>query len=129
VDFTSRVKNAARQNASRHGIMLRESIKPDASFGFVGLSQQTILWAHRDVSSSPCQFTTVPIVPLPVYLRLVRRTNGISSAYSTNGTNWIWLGTNQIKFAQPEYLAGLAVSSGNANSVETVFDQVEVKPF
>jgi len=127
VDFSSRVKMADRRILSRHGIMLRDSIKADASFGFIGLSQKEILWVHRDANSSPCQFIFAPIVPLPVYLRLVRRTNGVCSAYSTNGTNWIWLGTNQIKFSQPEYLAGLAVSSGNANFVDTIFDHVTVK--
>jgi hypothetical protein len=127
VDFTSRVKKADLKNASRHGIMLRDSIRADASFGFVGLSQQSILWAHRDADSTPFKFTTVPIVPLPVYLRLVRRTNSICSAYSTNGTNWIWLGTNQVTFSQPEYLAGLAVASGNAGFVDTIFDRVVVK--
>ena len=127
VDFTSRVKSADQRNASRHGIMLRDSIRADASFGFVGLSQQSILWAHRDVNSSPCKFTTVPMVPLPVYLRLVRRTNSISGAYSTDGSNWIWLGTNQVTFSRPEYLAGLAVSSGTAAAVEAVFDHVSIK--
>jgi len=107
--------------------MLRDSTRADASFGFVGLSQQSIFWEHRDVNSSPCKFTTVPIAPLPVYLRLVRRTNSISGAYSTDGSNWIWLGTNQITFSQREFLAGLAVSSGTAASVEAVFDRVLIK--
>ena len=127
VDFTSRLKRADLRNASRNGIMLRDSIRPDASFGFVGLSQQLILWAHRDTDSSPCKFTTVQVAPLPVYLKLVRRTNSICSAYSTDGSNWIWLGTNQINFSQPEYLAGLAVSSGSALSTEAVFDRVSIK--
>jgi hypothetical protein len=127
VDFASRIKAADQKNASRQGIMMRDSIRADASFGFVGVSQKSILWAHRDVNSAPCQFITVPIVPLPVYLRLVRRTNSICSAYSRDGSHWIWLGTNHVNFSQPEYLAGLAVSSGNAASVETVFDQVMIK--
>jgi hypothetical protein len=127
VDFTSRVKSADRRNASRQGIMLRDSLRADASFGFVGLSQQSILWAHRDVTSSPCKFTTVPAAPLPVYLRIVRATNSICGAYSTDGSNWIWLGTNQITFSQPEYLAGLAVSSGSAAPIEAVFDTVAIK--
>jgi hypothetical protein len=127
LDFTSRIQSADQRNGSRQGIMLRDSLRADASFGFVGLSQQSILWAHRDANSSPCKFTPVPITSLPVYLRLVRRTNSISSAYSTDGSNWIWLGTNQITFSQPEYLAGLAVSSGSATPVEAVFDNVTFK--
>ncbi len=127
VDFTSRVKTADQKNASRQGIMMRNSFRADASFGFVGLSQQLILWAHRDTDSSPCKFTMVSVAPLPIYLRLMRQTNSICGAYSTNGSDWIWLGTNQITFSQPEYLAGLAVSSGTATAVEAVFDHVSIK--
>jgi len=127
VDFTSRVKTADQKNASRQGIMLRDSVRPDAAFGFVGLSQQLILWAHRDNNSSACQFTPVRVAPLPVYLRLIRQTNSICGGYSTDGSNWIWLGTNQITFSRPEYLAGLAVSSGTALWTEAVFDHVSIK--
>ena len=107
--------------------MIRESIKPDAAFAFIGVSQTSIFWAHRDIGSSPCQFINVAITTLPLYLRLTRRTNDICSAYSTNGSNWTWLGTNQITFSDPNYLIGMAVSSGNANFVQTVFDLVTVK--
>lgn len=127
VEFTSRVKSAGHELASRQGIMIRESIKADASFAFMGLSQKNILWAHRANTSDPCQFVSVPNMPLPLYFRLLKKTNGISGAYSTNGTHWTWLGTNQITLADQNYLVGLAVSSGNAISVKTVFDEVAVK--
>ncbi|HWD94080.1 MAG TPA: hypothetical protein VG938_17240 [Verrucomicrobiae bacterium] len=127
MDFISRLKSAGREIASRQGIMVRESIKADASFAFIGLSQTRIFWVHRDNSSNSCQFTDVPIAPPPVYLRLTKRTNSVCGAYSTNGTHWTWLGTNQITVPDQNYLIGLAVSSGDARSVATVFDQVTVK--
>jgi len=127
IDFTSRVKTAGREIASRQGIMIRESIKADASFAFMGLSQTSILWAHRANTSDSCQFISVPIMPLPLYFRLLRKTNIVCGAYSTNGTNWTWLGTNQIALADQSYLIGLAASSGNALSVKTVFDEVAVR--
>lgn len=106
--------------------MMRESTKTDAAFAFVGISQTSILWAHRDISSTPCQFINIEMNALPLYVRLIRRTNNICSAYSTDGSNWTWLGTNQITFSDPGYLIGLAVSSGNAGFVQTVFDRVTV---
>jgi GTPase-associated protein 1, N-terminal domain type 2 len=127
VEFASRIKSAGHENASRQGIMIRESTKADASFAFIGLSQTSVLWVHRDSASSTCQFTNVPIVPLPVYLRLTKRTNGVCGAYSANGTRWTWLGTNQITFAEQNYLIGLAVASGNAaGPVKAVFDEAMV---
>jgi hypothetical protein len=127
MDFISRLKSAGREIASRQGIMVRESIRADASFAFIGLSQTRIFWVHRDNNSNSCQFTDVPIAPPPVYLRLTKRTNSVCGAYSTNGTHWTWLGTNQIAVPDQNYLIGLAVSSGDARSVATVFDQVTVK--
>jgi hypothetical protein len=127
IEFTSRVKTAGAEIASRQGIMIRESIKADASFAFMGLSQRSIFWVHRGNAAESCQFISVPILPLPVYFRLLKKTNGISGAYSTDGSNWTWLGTNQVTLANESYLLGLAVSSGNANSVRTVFDEVAVK--
>ena len=107
--------------------MIRDSIKPEASFAFMGLSQQNIFWAHRASASDVCQFTNVPLVSLPIYFRLLKKNNAISGAYSTNGTNWTWLGTNQVALADQNYLIGLAVSSGNASFTQTVFDEVAVK--
>ena len=127
VNFISRVKNAGPELASRQGIMIRDSIKADASFAFMGLSQKSICWIHRGNSSETCQYTNVSIVPLPLYFRLLKKTNYISGAYSTNGSNWTWLGTNQVALADQNYLIGLAVSSGNAISAKTVFDEVAVK--
>jgi len=127
VDFTSRIKIASNENASRQGIMIRESVRADASFAFVGLSQTSIFWAHRENTSYPCEFINVRVAPLPLYFRIVRKTNHVCGAYSTNGSNWTWLGTNQISLPDRDYLVGLAVSSGNGGSIKTVFDQVTIR--
>jgi hypothetical protein len=127
INFMSRVKVSGPGLASRRGIMIRESLKPEASFAFMGLSQTRIFWAHRANSSNTCQFIDVPLQPLPLYFRLLKKTNTISGAYSTNGTSWTWLGTNQVTLADQNYLVGLAVCSGNAITVKTVFDEVAVR--
>jgi hypothetical protein len=113
VDFAARLRSADGFPASRHGIMIRESEKADAPFAFVGLSQSTIAWLHRDAPSQYSQITKVPPARLPIFLRLLKKTNFISGAYSTNGTHWVWLETNQIPFSAQSYLIGFAVSSGS----------------
>ena len=127
VDFVARLKTADRLNASRHGIMLRGSDNPDAAFAFVGLSQSSIFWLHRDDSSGTCQFMTQPMPQLPVFLKLSRTNDSVSGAFSVNGSNWTWLGTNQITLPKENYLIGFAVSSGNnQNSVRAKFDAVKI---
>lgn len=127
VDFVARLETADRLNASRHGIMVRGSDNPDAAFAFVGLSQSSIFWLHRDDSASTCQFMTQPIPQLPVFLKLSRAKDSVSGAFSVNGSNWTWLGTNQITLPEQNYLIGFAVSSGNnLNSVRSKFDAVKI---
>jgi hypothetical protein len=127
VDFVARLKTADRLNASRHGIMVRGSDNPGAAFAFVGLSQSSIFWLHRDESSSTCQFMTQPIPQLPVFLKLSRTNDFVSGAFSVNGSNWTWLGTNRITLPEQNYLIGFAVSSGNnLNSVRSKFDAVKI---
>jgi hypothetical protein len=127
VDFVARLKAANLLNASRHGIMVRGSDNPDAAFAFVGLSQSSIFWLHRDDSASTCQFMTQPIPQLPVFLKLSRKKDLVSGAFSVNGSSWTWLGTNRVTLPDTNYLIGFAVSSGNnLNSVRSRFDGIKI---
>lgn len=127
VDFVARLHKADKENKSRHGIMIRESEKADAAFAFVGLSQISVFWLHRDNSSVACQFTNRPAPQLPVFFRLLWTTNLVSGAFSTDGSTWTWLGTNQVALPVQHYLVGFAVSSGNSNSpVQAQFDEVKI---
>lgn len=127
MDFVARLKVADRLNASRHGIMIRGSDSADAAFAFVGLSQSSIFWLHRDGDSQTCQFMTQPIPKFPVFLKLRRGTNSVSGAFSVDGSNWVWLGTNEITMSEQNYLVGFAVSAGNnVNSALAKFDDVKI---
>lgn len=125
VDFVARLHKANKENKSRHGIMIRESENADAAFAFVGLSQTSIFWLHRDKSSTNCQSTPKTAPHLPVFLRLLKMTDSVSGAFSSDGSNWTWLGTNQVAMPAQQYLVGLAVSSGTTNTpVQAQFDEV-----
>ena len=127
IDVVARLHKADREGKSRHGIMIRESEKTDTPFAFVGLSQMSIFWLHRDTPSTSCQFTNQPAPQLPVYFRLIRTTNYVSGGFSVDGSNWIWLGTNHIAMHGQQFLVGFAVCSGNSNStVQAQFDGFKI---
>ena len=127
VDFVTRLYQANNENNTRHGIMIRESEKADAAFAFVGLSQKSVFWMHRDKSSTACQFVPKPTPQLPVFLRLVRTTNSVLGAFSKDGSAWTWLGTNQVALPVESCLVGFAVSSGNTNiAVQGWFDRFTI---
>jgi hypothetical protein len=128
VDFSARLKTAPESPSTRQGIMIRESEKTDAPFVFVGLSQACLADLHREASSQYSQIKKVPGVWFPIFLRLLKQTNFISVAYSTNGSAWVWFETNQISFSAERYLIGFAVSSGyNNTQAKAIFDEVRIK--
>ena len=131
IEFFARLKTAGLPDNSRYGIMIRESEKPDAPFVFVGLWQAAIVHLHRDLVGQYSQASKTPQVRLPIFLRLLKQTNLISAAFSTNGSAWIWLGTNQISFSSERYLIGFAVSSGSDDlQTGATFDGVKItNPF
>ncbi len=127
IEFSARLKTTSPSATSRHGIMIRESEKPDAPFVFVGLLQAAVAHLHRDVAAQYSQVSKVPQAHLPVFLKLLKQTNLISAAFSTNGSTWIWLETNQISFSSQRYLVGFAVSSGSDDvQTEATFDEVKI---
>jgi hypothetical protein len=126
VDFIARLTFADLIGISRHGLMIRESGKADAPFAFVGISQAKISCLRRDNAGLPItHIAKEGGLRLPIFLRLLKETNFISGAYSTNGSNWVWFETNQLPFLAQSYLIGFAVSSGNSeNQVKSTFDKV-----
>jgi beta-glucanase (GH16 family)/regulation of enolase protein 1 (concanavalin A-like superfamily) len=58
-------------------------------------------------------------ITFPVWLKLVRAGNNVTAFRSTNGTTWTQIGGSQTVPMATNYLAGLAVSSGNATTVST----------
>jgi hypothetical protein len=129
VEFVARLSGRIDETTARRGIMMRGSKNADAPFVFIGLSQTNILWGQRPAADTNCRFTNLPMTQLPVSFKITRKANTFSGAFSTNGTNWTGVGTNEISMPDQNYLVGLAICSGKTNaSVRAEFDKVSIMP-
>ena len=127
VEFVARLYKAENQIGGRLGIMMRDSDKPDGAFAFLGVSKNNLFWLHRDKPSTGCLTMNQALPDLPVFLKLSRRSNLVSGAFSTNGNSWVWVGTNHILLPEEHYLLGFAVASGASNTaVHGEYDRIQI---
>jgi IPT/TIG domain len=111
------------------GVMIRETLNPGAT------NAKTADWAdyngiYFDVRTTTGGSTTEPgsvSATLPYWVQVSRSGSTFTSYTSSDGVNWVQLGTSQtISMAQNVYV-GLAVTSGSTTALATAtFDNVSV---
>lgn len=112
------------------GVMIREALSADST------NAKTADWAaygsiYFDVRSTTGGYTSEPGsvgATLPYWVKVTRSGSMFTSYTSSDGTNWVQLGTSQtITMGQSAYV-GLAVTSGSASALATAtFDNVSVQ--
>lgn len=123
------VQNTGGAGGWEHGgIMVRESLNPNAAFsGLYETATHGILFESRTstgaTAGSVANDTTEP---WPYWLKLVRSGNLFTASRSSDGVNWTDLGSQSITMASTVYI-GLAVTSQvDATPGTAVFDNVSV---
>ena len=109
---------------SKAGLMIRESLDPDARHDFLLASEQNGL-AHqwRPVAGDASAHTSLGASPSPVWLRITREGSTIHLSHSADGTHWTLASTSQ--FTSGEVLVGLAVTSHDTTrSATATFDSL-----
>src|SRR5262245_46182987 len=112
---------------AKAGAMIRDSLGPDAAYGFVLESGGQGTWfQRRGLAGGTSARTGGVVVDPPVWLRLVRRGDTFSGYTSPNGANWTLITSKTIQLGATAYV-GLAVSSHRASVATTAsFSQVSV---
>lgn len=117
-------------NASRVGVMIRDSLATNAIHSFMGLSGSNgYLWTYRKSIGGTNTTKTSSTGTVPnTWLRLVRKGNTIIAYKSTNGTSWTSVGKTTVTMGANCYI-GLAVASGGNTVLNTSqFSNVAVTP-
>jgi hypothetical protein len=110
---------------AKAGIMFRSSLDPAASNAMIYVSPNNTVvfhWRTSDgVGATDTNHTNESpgIIESRVYLKLTRVGDVFSGYYSTDGVNWIQVGTSKSIVMGQTYQAGLEVSSWNANALAT----------
>ena len=107
--------------------MICETLNPGANHAYLFDYSSSILLTERTTTGSSSSYQSVGSATLPYWIKLVRSGNVFTMYGSTDGVNWVPLGTSQtMSMAQNVYI-GLAVSNRTTSSLATAtFDGVSV---
>ena len=129
--IVARVLSAQGSTYPEAGVMIRESLTASSTHAYVTYEPYpgpSIIFFSRPSDGAATSSQTTAVNALPYWVKLVRSGNTFSGYASTDGVNWVQVGSTQtINMAQNTYI-GLAVS-GNNNSVlaTATFDNVAVQ--
>ena len=128
-EVVAHVQSVAYASAwSKAGVMIRQSLSPDAAHAFMLVSAgKGIAFQRRDVAGQESVNTSGGAGTAPAWVRLVRSGDSFSAYVSADGAAWRLVGTDTIPMGQQVY-AGLAVTSHSATAgARAVFDGVTVR--
>jgi regulation of enolase protein 1 (concanavalin A-like superfamily) len=128
--IVARVLSAQGSTYPEAGVMIRETLTPGSTHAFIAYEPYpgpSMYFYDRPATSGATTPQTTAISALPYWVKLVRSGNTFSGYASTDGVNWLPVGTPQtITMAQNVYI-GLAVSANNNSVLATAtFDNVSV---
>ena len=112
--------------AAKSGFMIRNSLDPaDMEASVVFTSSNSILFQWRSVYGGSTASTTVPNITTPYWIQLTRNGNAFSALCSSNGLNWITIGTAVTIPMATNIITGLSVTSHtNGILCSTMIDDV-----
>lgn len=129
--LTARVASLTNTDPwAKAGVMFRDSTAAGSVFADVLVTPGNgVAFQWRGSTGGQPNDVHVPGLTAPLWVQLVRQGNDFSGYYSSDGVNWVQVGTTQTIPMNATALAGLAVTSHNTAAVATaVFTNVSVLP-
>jgi len=129
-----RARVAAVQNTNswaKAGVMIRESTAAGSRWAAVLITPGNgVTFQWRATTGGSCSYVQVTGVTAPRYVRIQRAANNVFQAYySSNGTTWTQIGSNQTISMASSATLGLAVTSHNDGTLCTsTLDNVTATP-
>ncbi|HKV62229.1 MAG TPA: protease pro-enzyme activation domain-containing protein [Candidatus Acidoferrum sp.] len=112
------------------GVMIRETLDPDSANAYAAFASGSMIYfTERPSTGANSTFQTNSVViSFPYWVKLTRSGDNFSVYSSTDGSNWMQIGTTQtIPMAQNVFV-GLAVCADNNSVLATAtFDNVTVQ--
>jgi len=125
--IVARVVSVQGSSAAQIGLMVRETLGAGANHMFVFDYGSSILATERTSTGTSSNYQSMGSATLPYWLKLVRSGNVFTVFGSSDGVNWVQLGTSQTVSMASSVYVGLAVSNRTTSSTATgVFDSVSV---
>ena len=125
--IVARVVSLTGGTISQAGVMIRETLNTGATDAFTELNYRSIYFAYRSTTGGSASRSSALSAASPYWVEVVRSGNTFSSYASSDGVNWVQVGTSQTITMATNVYIGLAVSSDSNTSLATAtFDNVSV---
>ncbi len=109
------------------GVMLRENSAAGSRRVFLGLTPTgTGRYGARTTTDAGVNTTTLNALPMPQWLRLVRKGDVVTGFASPDGSAWTQVSTTTLSGFPVNALVGLAASSSNVGVADAHFDNVQI---
>ena len=124
-ELSTRVISVSQQPASvRGGIMVRETLTPDAKFVVQMLAPEQVTAAQwRPSTGASSVFAWGESRPTPLWFRMVRQGNDIYSYHSSDGVYWTLQHRQTVAMAHNAYIGLFLAAGTEAASCSGIFDQ------
>ena len=115
---------------SAAGVMLRNDNTPGGTMAWtIATASQGVEFIVRTTAGATVSASQVSGVTLPVWVQVMRSSDLFSGYYSTDGSNWIQVGSTATITMNGPALAGLAVTAANNAALNTsTFSNVSLSP-
>lgn len=125
--IVARVASLQNTNAwAKSGVMIRETLAANSRYAMMDITPVNGSEFSRRLSAGA--FSTVTNVPAgaaPYWVKLVRSGNTFSGYVSTDGVNFVLVGTDTISMASSVYIGLVVTSHNNATLCTTTLDGVQ----
>jgi regulation of enolase protein 1 (concanavalin A-like superfamily) len=113
---------------AKAGVMIRQSLSADSAHAFVTLTAGNGSNFHRRTAAGLATVNTSgPAFSAPYWVRLVRSNATFTASVSSDGANWVQVGSDTLSMPSSVYI-GLALTSHNPSALNTsTFDSVTVQ--
>src|SRR5437773_5120519 len=113
---------------AKAGVMIRASVAAGSQHVVLVLTPGNgLAFQWRSTTDGPSSYINAGAASAPVWVKLVKSGNTFTGYRSPDGVNWTQVGTVNIAFPSPTFLAGLAVTADNDGTVcQANFDNVTI---
>lgn len=128
-DIRARVVSQTNTHGwAKAGVMVRETLDSRSTHAMMSFSPNGIVFIKRVLTGGVATSSTTSAGSLPHWVRVVRSGNTFTGYRSTDGSNWIQVGTATFTMGTSAYI-GLAICShDNAVTSTATLDNVSATP-
>lgn len=128
VDIAARVDSlTAASSSSKSGLMIRNSLAPNASYGYAFVSASNgVDFQRRPDDGANSFLTNGPSTNAPYWVRIAKKGTTVTGYSSADGKNWATITSRTITLGSTVYVGIATTSSSSSAATDASVSQVSI---